>query len=287
MNTNWDDLKYLLALSQTGTLAAAAERLGTNATTVSRRIKRLEAEFGFPLFERSGDGWSATLASVELIDTARQIHRSITRTQNDMLRDASKLRGTLVISGFPYVNDLALAPHIGPFLQDHPDLNVEIEYAPKPHSLALGEADIALRAARPQTGKLMTRKLATFRIGIYQTRGAAPTPRWLGISQTFEQGAIMQFARAHLPGEPTMRHYCLRNLATAMAATGLPGPLPTCIARREPALAPILPDSEFGENGVWLVYHESRRGDPKIEQTIAWLERVFPNPRQCVCGHCS
>jgi predicted ArsR family transcriptional regulator len=41
-NENWDDYRYFLAVARSGTLSAAAERLGTEHTTVARHIHSLE-----------------------------------------------------------------------------------------------------------------------------------------------------------------------------------------------------------------------------------------------------
>lgn len=47
-----DDLRYLLALSRTGRLVTAADALGVDHTTVSRRIATLEKSIGLRLIER-------------------------------------------------------------------------------------------------------------------------------------------------------------------------------------------------------------------------------------------
>jgi DNA-binding transcriptional LysR family regulator len=38
---DWNDLRYVLSLSRTGRIAAAARKLGVNETTVTRRIARI------------------------------------------------------------------------------------------------------------------------------------------------------------------------------------------------------------------------------------------------------
>ena len=52
---NWDDLRFLVALSKTGTMTAAAKSLGTNTATVSRRIERLSETLGMPAFIKTGE----------------------------------------------------------------------------------------------------------------------------------------------------------------------------------------------------------------------------------------
>ncbi|MGI9373653.1 MAG: LysR family transcriptional regulator, partial [Hyphomicrobiales bacterium] len=39
---NWDDFRYFVTLFREGSLSQAANKLGVNATTVSRRVRALE-----------------------------------------------------------------------------------------------------------------------------------------------------------------------------------------------------------------------------------------------------
>ncbi|MBN3752755.1 LysR family transcriptional regulator [Paraburkholderia sp. Tr-20389] len=48
------ELKTLIAVAQEGTFAAAGSRIGLTQAAVSAQMQRLEAEFGFALFDREG-----------------------------------------------------------------------------------------------------------------------------------------------------------------------------------------------------------------------------------------
>jgi DNA-binding transcriptional LysR family regulator len=48
----WDDLRYVLAVADGGSLASAARALHVDRTTVLRRIASLERNQGVRLFER-------------------------------------------------------------------------------------------------------------------------------------------------------------------------------------------------------------------------------------------
>ena len=50
------DLEYLVASANAGNFGRAAESLGLNTSTISRRIGRLEDELGLALFERGHSG---------------------------------------------------------------------------------------------------------------------------------------------------------------------------------------------------------------------------------------
>ena len=50
---DWSDLRILLAVGRSGSLAAAAVALGVHRSAVMRRVERLEARLGLRLFDRS------------------------------------------------------------------------------------------------------------------------------------------------------------------------------------------------------------------------------------------
>src|SRR5436190_1732757 len=59
---DWNDLRYVLAVSRAGTLAAAARRLRVDQTTVARRLAAAERVLGARLFERIDGSLRPTLA---------------------------------------------------------------------------------------------------------------------------------------------------------------------------------------------------------------------------------
>ena len=64
---NWDNLRFILALSRHRTMSAAAQALHTNVATVSRRIERANQDFGTPLFVKDQNGWLPTQAALPLL----------------------------------------------------------------------------------------------------------------------------------------------------------------------------------------------------------------------------
>ncbi len=53
---DWDKLKTFHFAAETGSLTAAAEKLGVSQSSVSRLIAGLENEMGVPLFQRHARG---------------------------------------------------------------------------------------------------------------------------------------------------------------------------------------------------------------------------------------
>lgn len=60
MHMDWDDLRFLLAVAKSGSLSAAAKELKVEHTTVSRRLRRLEAALARPLFVVDSVGYRLT-----------------------------------------------------------------------------------------------------------------------------------------------------------------------------------------------------------------------------------
>jgi DNA-binding transcriptional LysR family regulator len=81
--TQWDDVRFLLAVLRAGSFTAAARLLGTDQSTVSRRIASLEASLGVALFERTRRAPLPTEAARELRDAAARIEAEFVRFCDD------------------------------------------------------------------------------------------------------------------------------------------------------------------------------------------------------------
>ncbi len=53
MSAQWDDLKVFLAVARSESLSGAGRVLKVDPATVGRRVARLEADYGTPLFGKS------------------------------------------------------------------------------------------------------------------------------------------------------------------------------------------------------------------------------------------
>lgn len=80
------DLRYLSVAVETGSFSSAAQSLGVTASTISRRIIRLEDELGVTIFERGSFGIRLTAAgrrvmvpvrrTLDGLDSVRQVGKS-------------------------------------------------------------------------------------------------------------------------------------------------------------------------------------------------------------------
>jgi DNA-binding transcriptional LysR family regulator len=64
---DWNDYQAFLAVARGGQLSRAAATMGVDATTIGRRLRRLEARLGATLFELTREGQVLTEAGEALL----------------------------------------------------------------------------------------------------------------------------------------------------------------------------------------------------------------------------
>ena len=67
-------LRYVITISETGSLNKAAELLYVAQPSLTGAVKELERELGITIFHRSGRGVSLTNEGLEFITYARQVY---------------------------------------------------------------------------------------------------------------------------------------------------------------------------------------------------------------------
>lgn len=70
---DWEDVRFFAALAHHGSLSATARALKVQDATVLRRLTRLEAKLGSPLFIRKGRGLALTATGVAALAEAAQM----------------------------------------------------------------------------------------------------------------------------------------------------------------------------------------------------------------------
>lgn len=157
-------LAYFIAVATTGNYHAAAESLHVAQPALWQQVQRLQGELGVALFERAGRGVRLTRAGAILLVRAERVLAEATqlRATADDLR--SGRTGVVAIACFTPHLERFLAPVIGRFEQDHPEVRLEIhEFAATRGGveaisgtmaeLMEGRVDIALGPRPPMGGE--------------------------------------------------------------------------------------------------------------------------------------
>ena len=81
------NLKYILAVAETGSITEAARQLHMTQPSLSAAVREVENEIGFQVFHRSHAGISLTKEGVEFIGYARQIVHEMERMEDRFISD--------------------------------------------------------------------------------------------------------------------------------------------------------------------------------------------------------
>jgi DNA-binding transcriptional LysR family regulator len=117
---DWDNLKFFLALAETGSLSRASEKLRVDHSTVARRIEMLEHNLGVRLVERLSRSYRLTAEGERVRDRAKEIEAGIT----DIARFAQGVdrspHRVVRVSGPPTFVSQFLAPRLLPLQGEQP-----------------------------------------------------------------------------------------------------------------------------------------------------------------------
>ena len=159
-------LEYFVAIAESDTLAAAAERLLVSQSTLSQSLSELESAVGSQLcIRRRSRGVTLTPSGRETLARARDVLRRASDIQWN-IGGSDELRGPLAVGCY-----ISLAPRIipallGSFGEKHPHVDVAFSERTQDalqDELLEGVIDVALLFDMELRPGLMGRELATFR----------------------------------------------------------------------------------------------------------------------------
>jgi DNA-binding transcriptional LysR family regulator len=279
---NWDDLRYFLAVARTGTLSAAAARLGTEHTTVGRRIRTLEEGLGARLFHRSNLGYALTEDGANLLGVAEAMESAFL-SASAATGAAQTVSGTVRIGAPDGFGSVFLAPRMHRLTARHPGLEVEIMATARIFSLSKREADIVIGLTAPQQARVVARRLTDYRLFVYAAesyRAAAPIAEVADLSAHPFVGYIedMLFTRElnylGALGPPLSARLRSTNLLAQVHAT-LAGAglcvLPAFIAAAHPGLVPVLPEQVSLTRAFHMHIHEDHRKAAHIRAVATFI----------------
>lgn len=161
----WDDLRAFLEVARRGTLPEAARSLGISAATAGRRVQRLEAALGAPLFDRLPNRLVLTLLGQELAEAGAAMQQgAVALARRASLRVAPadapvRVTATGSVSLFLAAHARRLAE-----LAEAESVAVSVLATKAALDVAGGEAEIALRMRRlPRDGPLADASWAAWR----------------------------------------------------------------------------------------------------------------------------
>jgi DNA-binding transcriptional LysR family regulator len=137
LNFNSDSIELFLAVIERGSFSAAARALGKVPSAVSMSIANLEAELGYPLFDRSHREPQPTAMANALVPHARLIADQLKQLQVHAVELSLGLESKLSIGAVADIDRRRLLAAIKVIAERHPLLDIEVLTAPQDDVLAM------------------------------------------------------------------------------------------------------------------------------------------------------
>lgn len=284
MHPNPDDLLVLLAVSRSGKFTTAAQALGLNHTTVSRRIAALEKALGGRVLARAAGGWEVTELGAEAVGVAERIEAAV-GTLGPEDRAPDPIAGVVRMTATDGFSAYIAAPAVARLRRVHPGLTVEIITVTRRALQQRSGLDVEVVVGEPQVHRAEALLLGEYMLGMYASREYLAFHGVPGTVEELTQHQLVYFVDSMLQVDdldaprrlvPSMRDglsstNVFVHVEATRAGAGI-GFLPCFMADRHPDLVRLLP-SDFAELlPYWMVLRPDSMRRPAVAAVVQALQ---------------
>jgi molybdate transport repressor ModE-like protein len=138
------DIRFLLTIRESGSLIAAARKLGLSPSAVTQRLQQLEKKLGAQLVNRTARRLQFTEEGALLCERGAELVQQFDSLFEDVQTRRGGLVGTLKINGPLGFGRRHLAPAIADFQQQNPDIDVALTLSDQPLTDTMDRFDIVV-----------------------------------------------------------------------------------------------------------------------------------------------
>jgi DNA-binding transcriptional LysR family regulator len=281
----WDDLRYVLAVTRTGSASKAARSLGVDQTTVLRKLDLLETTLGTSLFERRKTGQTPTPAGKLVAEAAERMEKEAHALENALATRRRVVGGAVRLTTSDGLAGRFVTPCMRSFQALYPGVTVELIATDERLDIAGGEADVALRgSSHPEGAGIVARRMPDILWTIYCSPAYAAErgipdcrdalhghdivgfegrltrlPGWRWLSEAVPD-AVVRFRSSSF----------VSMVANLRAGLGV-GPLPTIIGDAEQGLVRCFPPPPELRDELWLIVREELKNEPHVRALTDFL----------------
>ncbi|MBA3756686.1 MAG: LysR family transcriptional regulator [Nitrosomonas sp.] len=290
----FENMNAFVRVVEAGSISAAADRMNTAKSVVSRRLKELEEHLGVELFHR-------TTRQMNLTDSGRALYQQCVRILDDILEAEhatsqfhGALKGSLKVALPLSFGLMHLGPAINEFLQMHPDIEFDLDFNDRQVDLLAEGFDLAIRIAHLPDSSLIARRLAPIqavmcaspayleRMGKPQLPGELIHHRCLvyNLISNFDHWSLYdtedQLLKTRIiPYLKASNGEFLRDAAVAGLGIVL---MPTFIvykAIESGKLIPLLTEYKFSQLTAYAIYPQTRHLSQRVRAFVDFLIKRF------------
>ncbi len=276
-NLDWNQLKAFLETAETGSLSAAARKLGLTQPTLSRQVAAIEQRMGVTLFERVGKAMALTPTGLDLLEHARAMGAAAEALGLAATGRSQAVGGVVSVSASDAVAAYLLPPLVRQLHEREPGIAIEVISSNAFSDLLRREADIAIRHVKPEQPDLIARLVREATASFYASEGwvaahghphTAQEAAHLPFVGSDRSGQFLAYLQGHgLPlteanfscyADHSVPHWGLVRQGMGIGVVG------DDIAKDIPGVVRVLDDVPPVRFPIWLVTHRELRTSRRI-----------------------
>ncbi len=275
LHTNLPSLMTFLTVARLGRFTAAANSLGINHATVSRRINSLEKVTGQRLLLRSQSGWEITTEGRQVFEIAEEIEQSLTKLVADDAEAA--VTGTVRIGAPEAFTGHIAVPVLASVQREHPALDIELFTSTQRARQNRSGLDLEIVVGKPEVPRAWERPLLEYELKLYATEAYLADNGVPATLQDLQTHRLNYYVEAILlvqdlddalttlppmrPGLSSTNVYA--HLTATLAGAGI-GLLPDFMADGHPGIVPVLAEEFAHPATFWAVVRQESLRNPAV-----------------------
>ena len=288
-----DDLKAFTEIAKYGSFTKAAESMQCSRSHLSKQLNQLESELGVSLIIRTTRAQRLTEQGQLLFSQCQHAFNTLDSALEKTIEKAQQLHGNININcAGGYLGEDIIATMIGKFLQQHPEITINLDFSSERVDLLTGQFDIVFRMGTLQDSGLIARKLMTIHNSVFaspnylQSYGAPSVPKDLAKHHCIT-GSVSHWSFQHVDDSKKIQEVnvsgsirckngrVMKNLA--LSHNGI-ARLPYYYCKEElknKQLLPVFSDWKLADTPLYLIYQKDQYQPLRLTAFIQFVIDYF------------
>ncbi|WP_028223003.1 LysR family transcriptional regulator [Paraburkholderia oxyphila] len=286
-------IETFVAVVEAGSFSAAARRLNVGQPAVSKSVAQLEERLGTRLLLRSTRGLNTTDAGQRFYEHARVAIEEADEAEHAARQSSESVSGRLRVSAAPTFARLHVMPVLKRFLDQHPQLEIDIVLDDRNIDLLEEGTDVSLRMGSLDDSAMTARRisrsprlvvgtpayfeeagvpatpadLSRHQAIVYSQRGGGES--WL-FSRNGKETAVVVSGRVRVSAAEGIRTAVLGHMGLAVASQWMFAP-----ELADGSVRAVLTDWQLPPLDLWAVFPAGRLVTSRARAFVAFVESVL------------
>jgi len=289
-------METFISVVEAGSFSGAARRLDLGQPTISKSIAQLEEHLNARLLLRSTRGLTPTDAGQRFYEHAKRVVDEAYEAEQAVRDSSESLSGRLRVSAAVTFARLHILPKLKTFLDEHPQLEIDVTLDDRNIDLLEEGIDVALRMGALSDSGMTARRVAQcprLVVGTpayFANAGTPIVPADLSAHQaivysqngggeawSFEkngtEAAVVVSGRLRVSAAEGIRTAVLSDMGLAIASQWMFAP-----ELRDGTVRPVLTDWKLPPVDLWAVFPSGRLVTSKARAFVAFVEQTLNKP---------